>query len=176
MAPSVAPPAVAPSGERRLAVIDLGSNTFRLVVFRHSPGGSFQLVDEIRQPSGCRPAPGTASCAPTRWAAPPTPPASISSFCAAGGVDEIAAVATSALRDAANRERGARALIGRGRAPGVRVLSAEEEALVRVLGVLNTPPCATGYVLDLGGGSVQLSLVRAGASTARPASRSARCA
>ena len=34
--------------ERRLAVIDMGSNTFRLVVFRYRPGGSFQLVDEIR--------------------------------------------------------------------------------------------------------------------------------
>ena len=26
----------------------MGSNTFRLVVFRYRPGGSFQLVDEIR--------------------------------------------------------------------------------------------------------------------------------
>ena len=34
--------------ERHLAVIDMGSNTFRLVVFRYRPGGSFQLVDEIR--------------------------------------------------------------------------------------------------------------------------------
>ena len=46
MASSLAPPG---TPERRLAVIDMGSNTFRLVVYRYRPGGSFQLVDEVRE-------------------------------------------------------------------------------------------------------------------------------
>ena len=32
------------------AVIDMGSNSFRLVVYRYAPGRWFRLVDEIREP------------------------------------------------------------------------------------------------------------------------------
>ncbi len=158
MAHSVAPPAVAPSGERRLAVVDLGSNTFRLVVFRHSPGGPFQLADEIRQPVRLAAGARDGVLRPDAMGRAAEAARLFSSFCAAGGIDEIAAVATSALRDAANREQ-ALDLIAEG-GLRARVLSAEEEARYAVLGVLNSTTLRDGLVLDLGGGSLQLSLVQ----------------
>src|SRR5206468_5713235 len=48
MAASVSP-LRAVTAERRIAVVDLGSNSFRLVVFRSRPGRSFALTDEIRE-------------------------------------------------------------------------------------------------------------------------------
>ena len=49
MAPRVSRPPAADGAERRLAVVGLGSNTFRLVVFAYRPGGPFRLVDEVRE-------------------------------------------------------------------------------------------------------------------------------
>ena len=36
---------------QRMAVIDMGSNSFRLVVFEYEPTGWWSLVDEIREPT-----------------------------------------------------------------------------------------------------------------------------
>ena len=35
----------------RVAVIDMGSNSFRLVVFQYEPGSWWSLADEIREPT-----------------------------------------------------------------------------------------------------------------------------
>ena len=101
----------------------MGSNTFRLVVFRYRPGGSFQLVDEIRArraPVGRR---GPGRAAPRRARARRrTRPASTRAFCAAAGSTTVAAVATSAVRDARQPRGGARGPVGRRRAGRARAL------------------------------------------------------
>ncbi len=136
----------------------MGSNTFRLVVFRYRPGGSFQLVDEIRDavrlsggagPKGLAPAALDRAAHTTRLYA---------AFCAASEVDDVVAVATSAVRDAPNREAALAALSADG-ALDVRILSAEEEAWYGYLGAVNSTTLGDGHVLDLGGGSVQVSQV-----------------
>jgi exopolyphosphatase/guanosine-5'-triphosphate,3'-diphosphate pyrophosphatase len=75
-------------------------------------------------------------------------------FCRATGIDEVEAVATSAIRDATNRE----AFISRSALP-VRVLTAQEEAHFGYLAAVNSTTLADGCVLDLGGGSLQLTRV-----------------
>ena len=79
-------------------------------------------------------------------------------FCRATGIDEIRPVATSAIRDATNREEF---LDARARAHGleVRVLSREEEARYGYLAAVNSTTLADGVALDLGGGSMQLTRV-----------------
>src|SRR4051812_17981952 len=74
-------------------------------------------------------------------------------FCQATGIEDgdIAAVATSAIRDAANRD----AFVSRAPLP-VRVLSRDEEARYGYLAAVNSTTLADGAILDLGGGSVQL--------------------
>ncbi len=147
-----------PAPERRLAVIDMGSNTFRLVVFRYRPGGSFQLVDEIRDVvrlSGGAGPDGLTAKAVERAAHTVR---LYAAFCEAAGVDDVAPVATSAVRDAANAEEALDALSDGGALP-LRILSAEEEAWYGYLGAVNSTTLGDGHVLDLGGGSIQISQV-----------------
>ena len=141
--------------ERRTAVVDLGSNTFRLVVFRHSPDGQHQLVDEIREVvrltadmDGDRL--GDEALARARRTA-----RLYAAFCRASHIDEVIAVATSAIREAGNRAEVVDAIAQEGLP--VRVITAEEEARYAYLGVVNSTTMRDGLILDVGGGSAQLA-------------------
>ncbi|WP_217924042.1 Ppx/GppA phosphatase family protein [Miltoncostaea oceani] len=146
------------SAERRLAVIDMGSNTFRLVVFRYRTGGSFQLVDEIRDAVRLSAGAGPAGLHPDSLERAAHTARLYAAFVEAAGIDDVAAVTTSAARDAANRDDVMEALTAGGRLD-VRVLSAEEEAWYGFLGAVNSTTLGDGHVLDLGGGSIQVSQV-----------------
>jgi exopolyphosphatase/guanosine-5'-triphosphate,3'-diphosphate pyrophosphatase len=147
--------------ERRTAVIDLGSNSFRLVVFTAADGW-WKRTDEIYEP--VRIGEGLAATGRLGEEGMGRAQATIevfAHFCAAAGLDpgEIDAVATSAIRDAGNAEEF---LVRAREATGlsVRVLSREEEARYGYLAAINSTTLADGAVLDLGGGSMQLVSVR----------------
>ncbi len=74
------------------------------------------------------------------------------------GIENLAAFATAAVRDAENRNEfvaDAEAVLGH----EIRVLSGEEEALLSADGVMLGIPGAEGIVADLGGGSLELAYV-----------------
>jgi exopolyphosphatase/guanosine-5'-triphosphate,3'-diphosphate pyrophosphatase len=154
--------------ERTLAVVDMGSNSFRLVVYRYVPGGWFRLVDEIREP--VRLSERTQDGRLRRRALARAERASrlYGAYCASAGIAAVDAVATSAVRDAVNRDDAMAAL----RAGGlpVRVLSAEEEARYGYLAVVNGTTLHDGWFMDIGGGSLQVGRV-AGRRLAHAASR-----
>jgi exopolyphosphatase/guanosine-5'-triphosphate,3'-diphosphate pyrophosphatase len=76
------------------------------------------------------------------------------SFCRASGIDQIEAVATSAIRDASNRDELLSAIRDRtGLQP--RVISGREEARYGWLAVANSTTIEDGFGLDIGGGSIQ---------------------
>jgi exopolyphosphatase / guanosine-5'-triphosphate,3'-diphosphate pyrophosphatase len=140
----------------RTAVIDMGSNSFRLVVFQHEPGGWWSLADEIREPVRVSAGMGDEGvlCAEPMERAVATA-AVFAAFLAASGVDRVDAVATSAIRDAPNRD----VLLGeiRGRTGlEVRVISGAEEAWYGYLAIVNSTTLADGFGIDVGGGSVQV--------------------
>jgi exopolyphosphatase / guanosine-5'-triphosphate,3'-diphosphate pyrophosphatase len=139
------------------AVADLGSNSFRLVVFTAADGW-WKRTDEIYEAvrigeglaaTGVLGEPGMARAQATMEV--------FAHFCAASGidVDAIDAVATSAIRDASN---SAEFLERAQRASGlrVRVLSGEEEARYGYLAAVNSTTLSDGVMLDIGGGSMQL--------------------
>ncbi len=115
----------------------MGSNTFRLVVFRYRPGGGFHLVDEIRH--AVRLSEGADEAGLRREALERAAHTArlYAAFCVASEVDDVVVAATSAARDAANGEEAMRALSADG-ALDVRVLSAEEEAWYGYLGAVNS--------------------------------------
>src|SRR5256885_1342738 len=88
-----------------MAVIDMGSNSFRLVVYGYEPGRYWQHVDEIREAvrvgqgmgddSLLRPEPMDRAVRTAKV---------FGSFCRAAGIEEVDAVATSAIRSAGNGE------------------------------------------------------------------------
>ncbi|HEY1458211.1 MAG TPA: Ppx/GppA phosphatase family protein [Solirubrobacteraceae bacterium] len=145
------------SSSQRLAVIDLGSNSFRLVVFM-ADDGWWKRTDEIYQP--VRIGEGLAGSGklgegPMRRALETLDV--FAHFCRASGLSEreIDAVATSAIRDAANAE----AFLDRARQQTglpIRVLSPAAEAHYGYLAAVNSTTLTDGCVLDLGGGSMQL--------------------
>jgi len=143
--------------EQRTAVIDMGSNSFRLVVFTAADGW-WKRTDEIYLPVRI----GEGLDATGKLGKEPMKRAReaanvFASFCAATGIgpERIKAVATSAIRDATNQQ----VFLDRVRDETgleVRVLSREEEGYYGYLAAVNSTTLADGAVLDLGGGSVQL--------------------
>jgi exopolyphosphatase / guanosine-5'-triphosphate,3'-diphosphate pyrophosphatase len=137
----------------RWAVADLGSNSFRLVVFE-ADGGAWQRTDEIyeavRIGEGLQ---ATGELGEAPMARGLAVLEVFSHFCEAAGIppDRIDAVATSAIRDARNQA------VFLARSPlRARVLSTEDEARYGHLAAVNSSTLADGVVLDLGGGSMQL--------------------
>src|SRR6476646_4020669 len=145
-----------PALERR-AVIDLGSNSFRLVVFT-ARDGWWKRTDEIYE--AVRIGEGLAATGVLGEAGMDRAQAAMevfAHFCRASGLegDEIDPVATSAIRDATNaREFLDRAAAATGLRD--RVLASEEEARYGYLAAVNSTTLADGVMLDIGGGSMQL--------------------
>lgn len=143
----------------RLGLVDLGSNTARLVVYAYEPGAWFHLDDEIREPvrlgEGLADT-GRLSAAAQRRALDAL--GMYADFAGATGLDGLEVIATSAVRDAANRD----AFLEKVRALGVNVevLPGEDEARLGVLAVANSLAFHDAWVMDLGGGSAQLSRMR----------------
>ncbi len=151
------PAAAVPHREtKRAAVIDMGSNSFRLVVIEYVPGVSFKEIDEVRE---------TVRLSEGMAEVPVLRPAAIerglraahiyASFCRASGIDEIICVGTSALRDAENRQSFLRRVQDE-TGLSVRVLSGEEEAYYAYLAAVNSTAFMDGFVLNLGGGSLEI--------------------
>jgi exopolyphosphatase/guanosine-5'-triphosphate,3'-diphosphate pyrophosphatase len=144
---------------RSLAVIDLGSNSFRLVVFSYGDGW-WRRTDEIHETvrigEGLD-ASGELGAAPMERALQTLE--MYAHFCRATGVTDVRPVATSAIRDARNREDFLRAAT---ECTGleIEVLSPEQEAWYGYVAAVNSTTLADGVVLDLGGGSMQLTRVR----------------
>ena len=144
--------------ERRLAVIDLGSNSFRLVVFTHTDAW-WKRTDEIYEPvrvgehqrtgGPLQPEPMERALETIELFA---------HFTRATGVERVRPLATSAIREASNRKEFVRAARKRS-GLDVQVLSREEEARYGYLAVVNSTTLRDGVALDIGGGSMQLTHV-----------------
>jgi exopolyphosphatase / guanosine-5'-triphosphate,3'-diphosphate pyrophosphatase len=143
---------------RQVAVIDLGSNSWRLVIYTFAPGSWWKRTDElyetVRIGEGMSETGRLGEQAIGRGLETLVV---FEHFCAAAGLspEQVHVVATSAIRDAANREEFLRA--AREATPlRVEVVSAEEEARLGYLAAVNTSTLRDGAVLELGGGSLQL--------------------
>ncbi len=143
--------------ERTHAVIDMGSNSFRLVVYRYVPGYWFRLVDEIREPVRLSEGTIDGTITPAALARASRAAQLYAAYCDAAGIDTVDVVATSAVRDAAN-QRHVLEVLTTGRL-SVRVLTAEQEAWYGYLGAVNGTTLENGWFMDLGGGSMQVGHV-----------------
>src|SRR3954470_9193286 len=144
------------AGVRRTAVIDIGSKSFRLGVYGWEPGRYWQHVDEIREAVRVSTGMGESGTIKKSRAKRAVQTAVVfASFCEHSGIDDVRAVATSAIRDAGNRDE----LLEEMRSHAgldVRVLSTEDETRYGYLAIANTTTVESGWGLDMGGGSLQL--------------------
>jgi exopolyphosphatase/guanosine-5'-triphosphate,3'-diphosphate pyrophosphatase len=153
----------ASAASRQVAVIDLGSNSWRLVVFTYVPESWWKLTDELYETVRIGEGLGASGKLSEEAMSRGLETLDVfARFCRAHGLDQadVHPIATSAIRDAENREefvRRARA----GSGLEVEILSALDEARYGYLAAINTTTLRDGVVLDLGGGSMQLVQVQA---------------
>ena len=148
----------------RSAVVDLGSNSVRLVVFEglgRNPVAIFNEKAVLRlgrglQSTGRLNAEGMAQALPVL--------ARYHAVATAMGASPFEVLATAAVRDATNGPE----FVARAEAvmPGisVRVLSGREEAALSAEGLLCGVPDADGVLADIGGGSLELVRLEGGAT------------
>lgn len=146
----------------RCAVVDLGSNSVRLVVYEglgRNPVAIFNEKAVLRlgrglQASGRLNAEGMALAFTVlhRYHA----------VARAMRADPIEVLATAAVRDAANGAAFVAALGEQMPGVAIRVLSGPEEAEYSALGVLCGIPDADGILADIGGGSLELVRITGG--------------
>ena len=144
---------------QRIAVIDLGSNTNRLVVLNTQVGYSYRLEDQVREVVRLRHGMTEQGLSEDAFERGFSTMRLFKNFCDSTHVSKIIAVATSAVREAANGPlfvQQVREQIGL----ELRVLTGEQEAYYDTLGALNEVSIQRGVILDIGGGSIQLSEVR----------------
>jgi exopolyphosphatase / guanosine-5'-triphosphate,3'-diphosphate pyrophosphatase len=144
--------------EDRLAVIDVGSNSFRLVVFTSTEQWwkrTDEIFETVRVGEGLD---ATGELQPEPMERALETLELYAHFCRATGIEQIRPVATSAIRDAGNQAAFLEAAHARS---GLRieVLTGQAEARYGYLAAVNSTTVSDGVVLDLGGGSMQLTRV-----------------
>jgi exopolyphosphatase/guanosine-5'-triphosphate,3'-diphosphate pyrophosphatase len=143
----------------RIGVIDLGSNSLRLVVFERLGAAVFPLFNEKVMCGLARGIASTGRLSPDGIELALVTLRRFVAFARAIGVDHLAVLATAAVRDASDGKAFA-AEVERQCRVEVRIIDGAEEARLSAVGVLAGIPDADGIVADLGGGSVELVRVR----------------
>jgi exopolyphosphatase/guanosine-5'-triphosphate,3'-diphosphate pyrophosphatase len=149
----------------RIGVIDLGSNSLRLVVFERLGGALFPLLNEKVM---CALGRGITSTGRLNQEGVTLALVNLRRFVAlarALGIEHLAVLATAAVRDAIDGRSFAAEVEHHCHVP-VKIVEGGEEARLSAAGVLAGIPDADGVVCDLGGGSVEL--VRLGADSPSP--------
>ncbi|MDF7777171.1 Ppx/GppA family phosphatase, partial [Sphingomonas sp. AOB5] len=149
----------------RVAIIDIGSNSIRLVVYQGTARLPAILFNEKVMAGLGRSLNETGAIDASALAMARGALARFAALAREMQVAELRVVATAAVRDASN----GREIIDAANQMGLEVelLSGEEEAMASGLGVLSGIPDADGIVGDLGGGSLELVRVVAGTVTDR---------
>ena len=152
------------SSPRILAGIDIGTLTCRLLIAELAPSGTLREVRSDRRI--LRLGQGVDRDRMLRGDAMARVAETLKEWCTlmeGYQVDASIAVATSAVRDAGNREEFVR-LIHRQTGLEIEILSGEEEARRTILGIRSGLPAGVSDVLalDIGGGSTEFILDRPG--------------
>lgn len=142
--------------KRRVAIIDLGSNSVRLVVVQIGDEGSYHQVEDIKE---------SVRLAESLTEGKALSPRAMShavdtiklfvSLCQELKVETIIPIATAATRMAPNQDEFLR-LLRQASGLNFRVLSGSEEAYYGYLGVVNTMHISSGVSVDVGGGSTEI--------------------
>lgn len=140
----------------KIGIIDLGSNSARLVIVRLFGEGHFMVEDELKESVRLgQDMDRDGFLKPQRVAETIKTLKMFRRLCDASGVSRVIAVATAAVRRAKNQ----RSFLDEIQATcgiKVNVLSEEEEATLVYRGVINSMDIPKGLILEIGGGSTKI--------------------
>lgn len=154
-------PAEAAAAAGRIGVIDIGSNTIRLVVYEVPTRLPFPLFNEKAQCELGRSLAENGKLHPEGVEAAFRALGRFIPLAHAMGVDRLELVATAAVREASDGAAFV-AEIEKRFAHAVDVIDGAKEAQLAALGVLSGVPYADGLLGDLGGGSLDLVVLEKG--------------
>ncbi|MDP4098442.1 Ppx/GppA family phosphatase [Paenibacillus sp. P96] len=143
-----------------IGIMDIGSNSIRLVIYEIRDTGAYRIVREYKEsarlsekvgPDGRIERESVLGIAPLLR--------QFMEICEQNKVTRLRAGATAAIRNAINSEEVV-AWIAEETGLQVEVLSGEEEGKAGFLGVVNTMNVRDGMIIDIGGGSTEVTLFR----------------
>ena len=140
----------------KIGIIDLGSNTARLLIVEMFTDGHYMVVDQLKESVRLgQDMDRDGFLKPKRIEETIKTLKTFKRLCDASGVDRIIAVGTAAVRRAKN-QRSFLDEIQVSCNITIRVLSEEEEAILVYRGVINTMDIPKGLILEIGGGSTKI--------------------
>ncbi|ADL52556.1 exopolyphosphatase [Clostridium cellulovorans] len=144
---------------KKVAIIDIGSNTIRLVIFQIE-GEYFRVLDEDKNTARLgKDIEADGSLNPARMKKAVEAMKEFKSLCHEEGVEEIHAFATEAVRKAKNRQQ----FIENVRQESgieIRVLNGLEEAFYDYFATVNTLDIEDCLMMDIGGASTEFVLIK----------------
>ncbi|MCC3375897.1 Ppx/GppA phosphatase family protein [Cohnella sp. REN36] len=148
------------SSSQVTGVIDIGSNTVRLAVFQLQDNGAFRVIDQGRWPARLSQKLGADGRLPVETVAELGEVLRhFRRICRMHGADRVRAVATAAIRQAANRHQVLQTLYEE-TGLEIELLSGEDEARLGSAAVMRTMDLQDAFVVDIGGGSTEITLLR----------------
>lgn len=148
------------TNSRRIGIIDIGSNSIRLAIYELYDSGAYRVIGEFKESARLSQRIGPDGA---------LPPEEIQNIvrilthfkriCDVHGVTQYRAAATAAIRNASNAQHIAKALSEQS-GFHVEILSGEDEARLGFLGMMQTMDITDGFLVDIGGGSTEISLFR----------------
>lgn len=140
----------------KIAIIDLGSNSARLVLVNILEGGYFVVFDELKETVRLgQDLDWDGFIKPQRIAQTIKTLTMFRRLCDANHVDKIFAYATAAVRRAKN-QKSFLDEVSMTCGIKIKVLSVEEQAMLVYQGVINSMDVPKGLIMEMGGGSTNL--------------------
>ncbi|MGP4042086.1 Ppx/GppA phosphatase family protein [Gracilibacillus sp. D59] len=139
------------------AIIDIGSNTMRLVIYLREKGGRLKEVENVKAVARLRSFLETDNTLnDTGIIRLISTLQSFQDVLVTYAVKDVVCVATATIRQAQNKEK---ILVQVEHQTGLtmRILSEEEEAYYGYLAVVNSTSLSTGVTVDIGGGSTEVT-------------------
>jgi exopolyphosphatase/guanosine-5'-triphosphate,3'-diphosphate pyrophosphatase len=148
------------STSTRIGIMDIGSNSIRLVIYELGANGGYRVVSEYKESARLSERIGADGLLHMEDILSIVPILThFSLLCTNHEVTTIRAVATAAIRNAIN-SREIIDILGKETGLHIEVLSGAEEARYGFLGVINTFDIRDGFIVDIGGGSTEVTLFR----------------
>ncbi|GGI44345.1 phosphatase [Paenibacillus marchantiophytorum] len=143
-----------------IGIIDIGSNSIRLVIYEINAQGAYRVVSEHKDSARLSERIGYDGILHSKDIISIVPILShYALLCRVHEVQTIRAVATAAIRNAANSAEIVR-ILEEQTGLHIEVLSGTEEARFGYLGVINSIDIQDGFIIDIGGGSTEVTLFR----------------
>lgn len=145
---------------RRIGIVDIGSNSIRLVIYDTTPEGGYKIIKECKYSARLSEKitkDGRLEQKDMETIIPVL--RQFKDICKAFEVETIRAGATAAIRNAANSGEII-AFLSEASSIPIEVISGHQEAYFGFLGVINAFNADDGFVIDIGGGSTEITLFR----------------